>query len=199
MDKKYFLAFVSLVVIIALVFFYSKKSGIVGNTEIINEITRIEELSFQSEQGASNLTVNDLQKLKNFVKGDETAESYMKEIEWLIAKGQIEHIAHSTSFLKEYVRTGDSTPCLPHELEHIALFIRYGDFRYAKDGIKDIDSIYIKWEKSVDKKSKESPLFYRGLDSLKIMSKDAIKKIKAEDFSNETLDQIELIGNAGIC
>lgn len=197
MKKTGIIILVALIALSSMVIFITKKSGhAVGNPELISEIGRIEGLGMQP---GGNISVADLQRLKELVAGDETAESHYREIEWMARNGQSEHIQHSASFLKEYVKSGEDVPCLPHELWHIALFARNGDIDYAKQEAGDIDAVYNAWMSSAEKKREQYPQFYKGFEQQKLFIESVIIRLKQGDFSNETLSRMELIGAAGIC
>lgn len=176
-----------------------KKSGVIGNKNIISEIAHIEQLSMMDDNGNSNLTVQDLQPLQELTQGDKTAQDYATELRWLVAHNESQHLLHTTSFMREYIDTGKDTPCLPHELWHISKYIRYGDLGYAKDEVKSLDEKYSAWVKSVEAKRKVYPQFYTGLDNIKQKSRDAISKLKQNDYSNETLNLLEDIGADAVC
>ncbi|MEK6947248.1 MAG: hypothetical protein AABX32_06600 [Nanoarchaeota archaeon] len=176
-----------------------KKSGVIGNPDLIKEIIHIERLSIPDDNGNSNLTADDLQRLWELAKDDKTAEDYTTEINWLVAHNQSEHLLHVTSFMREYINTGKDTPCIPHELWHISLYIKYGDLDYAKDEVKSLDEKYNDWVKNVEAKRKVYPQYYTTLADLEQKSKDAIAKLKQGDYSNETLNQLDLIGEYGVC
>lgn len=176
-----------------------KKSGVIGNPGIIKEIIHIERLSIPDDNGNSNITVNDLQHLEELTKDDEIASDYTAEINWIVAHNRSEHLLHVTSFMREYISTGKDTPCIPHELWHISLYIKYGDLDYAKNEINSLDEKYTAWVKSMEVKRKAYPQYYTTLDALEKKSKDAIGKLKQNDFSNGTLDQLNLISAYALC
>lgn len=193
----YFVVFTALIILLAL--FAQRKPSITGNATILSEISRIEQLSVQDEEGNSNLTSKDLAKLKELVKGDKVAESYVNELEWLINNGEDRHILHSTLFMREYIKAGKDVPCVPHELWHIALFVRHGDMEYAKKQAKNIEKGYAAWERSIEMKRKAYPQFYKSLDELKHEILEAIAKLKTDNYSESTLEKLELIGSVGLC
>lgn len=198
--KKYLpYIFVFLVFAILLVLAVSKKSSVIGNAEIFKEITKIEQLSVQDEDKPNNVTAQDLSKLKDLVKDDNIAESYVRELEWLITHNESQHILHSTSFMREYIETGKDVPCVPHELWHVSLFVKHGDMDYAKKQAKSVEKSYPAWEKSVEVKRKAYPQFYKSLDELKKRIKDAMVKLRQNDYSSNTLEELELIGTVGLC
>ena len=192
--------FVFLVFIVLLVLAINKKSSVIENTLVMDEITRIEQLSVVEEEGQeSNITPQDLNKLKELVKEDKIAESYAKELEWLVEHNESQHILHSTSFMRDYIETGKDSPCVPHELWHVSLFAKHGDMDYARQQAKYVEKGYKAWEESIDKKREAYAQFYKSLDELKAMIKEAIAKLKQNDYSEKTLEQLELIGSVGLC
>ena len=199
--KKYihYVAALLIFSVLLLVSCAPKKSNVIGNKDIISEITRIEQLSMMDEDGNSNLTVDDLRQLQELIQGDKIAQDYTTELRWLVAHNESQHLLDTTSFMREYIDTGKDTPCLPHELWHISKYIRYGDLDYAKDEVNSLDEKYIAWVKGAEAKRKVYPQFYTGLDDLKQKSKEAISKLKQNDYSNETLNHLEAIGADAVC
>ena len=199
--KKYihYVAALLIFSVLLLVSCAPKKSNVIGNKDIISEITYIEQLSMMDEGGNSNLTVDDLQQLQELIHGDKIAQDYATELRWLVAHNESQHLLDTISFMREYIDTGKDTPCLPHELWHISKYIRYGDLDYAKDEVNSLDEKYIAWVKGAEAKRKVYPQFYTGLDDLKQKSKEAISKLKQNDYSNETLNHLEAIGADAVC
>ena len=199
--KKYihYVAALLIFSVLLLVSCAPKKSNVIGNKDIISEITYIEQLSMMDEDGNSNLTVDDLRQLQELIQGDKIAQDYTTELRWLVAHNESQHLLDTTSFMREYIDTGKDTPCLPHELWHISKYIRYGDLDYAKDEVNSLDEKYIAWVKGAEAKRKVYPQFYTGLDDLKQKSKEAISKLKQNDYSNETLNHLEAIGADAVC
>ena len=199
--KKYihYVAALLIFSVLLLVSCAPEKSSVIGNKDIISEITRIEQLSMMDEDGNSNLTVDDLRQLQELIQGDKIAQDYTTELRWLVAHNESQHLLDTTSFMREYIDTGKDTPCLPHELWHISKYIRYGDLDYAKDEVNSLDEKYIAWVKGAEAKRKVYPQFYTGLDDLKQKSKEAISKLKQNDYSNETLNHLEAIGADAVC
>jgi len=197
--KKYQSALVFLTLIILAVSCSLQKSKVIGNTNVVNEITRVEQLSVMDEEGNNNLTVKDLEKLEASTKGDKIAEDYVTELKWLVEHNESQHLLHETLYMREYIQTGKDVPCIPHELWHISLFVKLGDMDYAKSQLKPIEEGYNVWVRNVEAKRKAYPQFYNSLDNLEQMSKEAIQKLKQNDYSDETLDQLDTIGAVAIC
>ena len=176
-----------------------QKPKVIGNSAVINEITHIEQLSVMDENGNNNLTLRDLQNLEALTKGDKIAEDYVTELKWLVGHNESQHLLHETLYMREYLKTGEDVPCIPHELWHVSVFIKYGDMAYAKNQLKDVEEGYDAWVRNVEQKRKVYPQFYNSLDELEQMSKDSIEKLKQNDYSNKTLEQLDIIGAAAIC
>ena len=176
-----------------------QKPSIIGNANVINEITRVEQLSLPDDKGHSSITVKDLQKLESLIKGDKIAEDYVKELKWLVGHNESLHLLHTTLFMRDYINTGNDTPCVPHDLWHISLFIKHGDIDYAKRQLKSIEAGYDDWVKSAEEKRKDYPQFYNSLEELEQMSIESIKRLKQNDYSEKTLEQLDLIGASELC
>ena len=190
---------VGVVLIILLVSFSLQRRKVIGNPDVINEITRIEKLGAPDENGSSNIIPQDLNRLKELVKEDKIAESYVNELDWLVRNGEGQHILHTTLYMREYIKTGEDVPCIPHELWHVSLFVKHGDIDYAKKRLKSIEKNYDVWVKSVEEKRKAYPQFYNGSEELEQMSRESIEKLKQNNYSNKTLEQLDIIGAAALC
>jgi hypothetical protein len=197
--KKYFIFIGIFLALAAFLLFFFNGKGVVGNQDAMNELTKIEKLSVPDENGNSKITLEDLNGLENIVKGDHAAEEHFEELRWLVSHNQSEHIIHSTSFMREYIETGKETPCLPHELWHLSLFIKYGDVEYAEEHFHHLDDEYDEWVKSVEAKRELYPQYYKSLDELEKMSRESIENLKKKDYSSKTLEQMDLIGQVGLC
>lgn len=197
--KKYQSALVFSILIILVASCSPQKSKVIGNSNVVNEITGIEQLSVMDVEGNNNLTVNDLQALEALTKGDKIAEDYVEEIKWLVLNNESQHLLHETLYMREYIKTGEDVPCIPHELWHVSLFVKHGDMDYAKSQLKPIEEGYGAWIKNVEAKRKAYPQFYNSLDELEQMSRESIERMKQNDYSNQTLDELDKIGAAALC
>lgn len=198
--KKIIVLAVFVAVAIAVTFFFLKKSsGITGNTQILQEIERVEQLSLLDDEGKSHIKKEDLNALSALVEKDDLASGHVEDMILLIEKGKGDHVAHTLSLLRDYIKTGDESPCLPHELWHIGIFIENGEVEYAKEQIGDLQDDYKKWEESIELKKEKFPQYFKNLDTLKSQMQDAIAKLESGDFSEETLKQLDEIGEKGIC
>ena len=198
--KKYIpYVIVFLIFIILLVYFSLQKPKVIGNADLINEITHIEQLSVIDEERNNNLTVRDLQNLEALTKGDEIAEDYVEELKWIVEHNESQHLLHETLYMREYIKTGVDVPCIPHELWHVFIFVKHGDIDYAKKQLKYIEKNYDAWVKSVEEKRKDYPHFYNGSEELEQMSRESIENLKQNNYSNRTLEQLGLMGAAALC
>lgn len=197
--KKHPLLIMAFLILILFVISCSQKSKAAANTGTLNEITRIEKLSISDENGNSNITPQDLVELKELLKEDKIGESYANELEWLVRNNESQHILHTTLYMREYIKTGVDVPCIPHELWHVSLFVRHGDMAYAKLQLKSIEENYDAWIKSLEKKRKNYPQFYNGSGEIEQMSKESIEKLKKNNYSNQTLDELDKIGAGALC
>ena len=197
--KKYLGVLLIILVAGLVLFFFLRKSSVVGNREVLTEITRLEKLSLLDDNGKNNMTEKDLTILQNLVKKDKVASGQTEELVLLVKSGKADHISQSLSFLREYVETGDSTPCLPHELWHLGVFAENGYLDHAQEHVASLDATYKNWEKRVDQKRKNFPKYYIKLDALKAEIQEALQRLKQGDWSNETLTQLHEIGRKGLC
>ena len=101
--------------------------------------------------------------------------------------------------MRDYIETGKDVLCVPHELWHISLFVKHGDMDYAKKQAKSVEKSYPAWEKSVDKKREAYPQFYKTLDELKKRIQAVLVKLRQNDYSSITLEELELVGTKGLC
>ncbi len=197
--KKYLGVLLMILVVGLGLFFSLRKSSVVGNQEVLAEISQLEELSLLDDEGKNTITEKDLARLQDLVKKDKVASGKTEELVLLVKSSKAAHISHSLSFLREYVETGDSTPCLPHELWHLGVFAENGYLDHAKEHVASLDTAYRDWEKSVDQKRKNFPQYYIKLDALKAEIQEALQRLKRDDWSNETLTQLHEIGEDGLC
>ena len=176
-----------------------KPSSIAKNPEAITEINKIEDLSRSDFNSSPPIKLADLEKLKQLGEHDSTVSEYMDELEWMLEKNLSEHLLHTTGFLRIYLTTGENIPCVPHELWHIALMIRYNDTDHALEHADDLDKTYAAWEKSASKRATAYPAYYKGLNQTKVEIKDALERIERRDLSEETLVLLEKVGEEGVC
>ncbi len=201
MNKRTWLIILLILIIFGILIysFLSQKSKLIGNPDVLEEISRLEQKSILDENGNRNIIVDDLTMLQESVKEDAIAESYVDDLEWLLAHNESEHLLHITTFLTNYIKTGTDTPCVPHAIWHIGLYLKYGDLDRAHEEIEGIDSEYTDWIENIDKKRDKYPQYYLHFDELDQKVKDAITKLHTQDFSNETISELEVIGAEGIC
>ncbi len=170
-----------------------------GNSALVEEVDRIQVLARTDENGKTNITAAELDKIKGMFARDVIALSYIDKLEWLIEKNESEHLLHVTGFLREYAKTGQDKPCFPHELWHIALIARHGEVEHAFEHAEGLEEKYSAWEKDIDEKRKAYPRFFGNLDEVKKEGLLALERIRSNDMGNETLSLMEKTGQEGPC
>ena len=137
--------------------------------------------------------------LESLLSHDPLSSSYGAEIRWMFENNETEHIPHTTTFLRNYLRTGVDIPCLPQEIEHIALFVKHSDYQRASAQANELRSSYSKWLEDVRKRQKAYPQFYLTLEALLQQIDQTLPRLEQHQFDNETLAAAQEIGEAGVC
>ena len=165
---------------------------IIGNKEIIHEISRLQLAALDR-----NLTSGDYTILKGLTKDDVNAQDQFREIDWLIAHGEEGHAAHGLAFLEEYVRTGEKTNCLPHELSHIKLYLTHQDILMANGAIKELESE--SWIQHAEQIKIKFPQYYKNFEETKAKVRDAVRRLQKAHYSSFTLEEIRYVEENASC
>src|SRR5271157_282962 len=141
-SKKYFLIAIPIVlIIIAGLFFLSnspkQSSQVVGNQQVLNEIIRLEVLNEKSQ-----LVESDYTNLFSMVQSDPNATDFAHDSLWFIQHNITSHASHELGYLYNYIKSGNYSICIPHEMEHIADYIQYNDTGQISDTLARIHTYY---------------------------------------------------------
>lgn len=174
-----------ILIIIGAYYFLNSNSnqGVVGNKQILAETSRLILLTSQR-----NLTTSDFNQLQSMVKGDPVAEDYVADAVQFAKYGINVHIGHDLGDLYTYILTGKNQVCIPHEIEHLSIFIQYNDFSRSNDILTTYNTSFNTWyQYSLQEKSK-FPVLYADLDTLVTVLNRTVKNYEAGNYQTVLAD-----------
>ena len=165
----------------------------IKNPELKDEIFRL-----RQDMAQRNLTEADTARILQLSK-DPVEAYYAKEFAWLVKYNEPEHLNHPLTFLDWYVRNGQESFCAPHELGHIAAYIRHNDMPYAEEQFAFVKQKMQLWEAQQEINRQKYPKFYEGLVELKGMMGQVMPLLEKKDYGNETVRLLDEIDQKTIC
>ncbi|MBI5389471.1 hypothetical protein HZB01_03765 [Candidatus Woesearchaeota archaeon] len=182
---------------IAVVLFFSDTST-VGNQEILQEIERLSSLPYTTiiYDTASS---RDFGQLSELTEEDPYAHGLVQETIWLAEHNESKHVGHALSFLKDYITTGNKDICIPHELVHIKLYIKHGDFELANTQATMVQKYHDSWKKNVQKQYEKYPQFYSNYEQLLSSIEQVIPRLLAKQYDNETIQLLDFVEAHEVC
>ncbi len=105
--------------------------GVIGNQAVLAEASRVAALVDKKQAKPE-----DLDRLAELVKDDESASDEMHEITTMVKYGEFVHAGHGLGFIFNYLRTGKEAICPAHELSHYYVFMKHNETEMAKDALK---------------------------------------------------------------
>ncbi len=195
--KLLFVTFAALFIIIGILiagYYYSGSGNVVNDQNALDSILELQKISSEK-----NITLEDITQLKELIKNDEIAHSYYDEMEWLIENGEPEHSLHSLAFLKTYIKTGDSTFCIPHELEHVEIYLKHNQTERAMNTISEIKENLKPWIEKSENARKQFPQYYKNFDTLKNETISVVELLSAKNFTPELFERVKIVEENGIC
>lgn len=160
-------------------------------------LAAIRELDIQSY--TRNLTVADIKTLEQLLPLDDHAMAdFYEETLWLAERNQGEHIGHSLSFIHTYVKTGEPLVCVPHEIDHLNLYIAFNDTERIEHAAKASKDGYDSWVAKSEKARKVLPAYYKEFDKVKQEAKLAIEKVERKDYEG-ALPHIQYVSLHQVC
>ncbi|GEM_PF-2526903 len=195
--KLLFVAFAAFFIIIGILvagYYHSESKSIIDDKNALEQIQELQKIS--SER---SITLTDINGLKEIIKGDKTAEEYYEEMKWLITNNESEHALHSLAFLKTYVKTGDATFCIPHELEHVEIYLKHNQTKRAMDAIIEIKDNLEPWIQKSENAKKQFPQYYKNFDTLKNQTILVVDALSAQNFTSEIFQKVKTVEENGIC
>lgn len=192
--KHYVRISIFLVLTFGIILFLINYTGVVGNKKILEEIVRIDMISEER-----NVSVNELSKLNKMTKRDSIANSYVKEMAWLIDHGYGQHSTHSLGYLFNYIQTGRYSPCVPHELEHSILYAVNGDKFMSDKSLETAKKYYAQWYFNEKALYNDNQVKISQLDEASIEVRKIMRSIEAGQVGADIKIEAERIGDLGFC
>ena len=171
---------------------------IIGNKQVLDEIHRLSLLPY-NQYAYDNLTVQDLVPLQRMVEQDAYAHDFMDEAVWLLNHHEYEHVGHSLYYLQEYVTTGEDDVCIPHELSHIRVYLKYQDFGLVEAQTKVVEKYEQSWLDAGKKRYTKFPQYYVKFEEIKPKIDEVVMRLKAQEYDQKTADLLEYIDENQIC
>ncbi|MBI2546373.1 hypothetical protein HYV81_04285 [Candidatus Woesearchaeota archaeon] len=182
------------------------------NAAVVNEQPEIGRKSFERkeqilaaigelelESYTRNLTPEDIRGIELVLPlEDHAMEDFYLETLWLAEHNQGEHIGHSLSFIYSYVETGEPLICVPHEIDHLKLYIAFNDTDRIEHAAQASNNGYEDWVRQSEEARKLLPAYYRDFDRLKQEAKLAIEKAEQKDYQG-ALPHIEYVSLHQVC
>ena len=154
--------------------------------------------TLEIESYSRNLTRIDLATLRPILPDDDFINDNYNEALWFADHNLGDHIGHGLSFIYSYVQDGIPIVCLPHEIDHLSLFIKYNDMFMLDKGVNEAKEGYNNWVQQSEQASKLLPGYYRNFDALKQEAKLAIEKVEQKDYQG-ALPHIAYVSQNQIC
>ena len=122
---------------------YTSSTGGVqySKSDVSKEMARLASLSAEER-----ISADDLEGLRNMLKGNSVAEDEIGEVEKLVKYGEYRHATHTLAFLDSYLETGKETVCPGHELAHYYVWKRHGEDDLAQESLKDAKGQMDEWQ-----------------------------------------------------
>lgn len=181
----------------AIIAYYNSKS-LIGNQDILQEIDRISELPVK-QVIYDNLTAADFAALDEMTKDDPEAHSFIDEAVWLAEHNEPQHVGHSLYFLEEYIKTGTDEICIPHELEHIKIYLEHDAVDLAEKQTAFVQEYEDSWREKVETQHDKYPQFYPEFDKLMDSVDAVLPRLAEKKYDNETMELLSFIQKNEVC
>jgi len=112
-----------------------------SKSDVSREMARLASLSAEGK-----ISGNDLDGLKDMLRGNPVAEDEIGEVQKLIKYGEYTHATHTLAFLDSYVETGKETVCPGHELAHYYVWKRHGEDDLAEESLDTAKAQMDEWK-----------------------------------------------------
>jgi hypothetical protein len=193
-SKKYFLIAIPIILIVIAGLFFlhnssQQSSQVVGNQQILNEIIRLEVLNEKSQ-----LTESDYTNLLSMVQSDPNATDFAHDSLWFIQHNITSHSSHELGYLYNYIKSGNYSICIPHEMQHIADYMQYNDTGQVNDTLARIHAFYAQWKSDTYQLKTKYPDVYGNLDQMIQNIDSALSKLDAGNY-NVTAEMNFIIQN----
>ncbi len=198
MKKLLLILFGSGILLSLIAFFITSSSNVVGDKEILAEIERVSNLPYKVVSYDS-VTPADLKKLSELSAKDEIAKSLIDEAVWLSSNDEHEHVGHSLYYLGEYVKKAEDVFCLPHELEHIQIYLEHDAIELAEKQIRIATKYQKDWYASTERKYNKFPQYFPKYSELISATNKALENLNKGDYGKETMEFIGFSIYYSIC
>ena len=194
----YFFLVIFVLIFVTSIFLYIhavKFQKVQNDKKILEEITR---LSFLAAE--KNLTVQDISDLIFLTRKDKHILSYSDTLDWLIRNNESEHAGHGMAFLSQYIQTGRVEFCIPHEIEHLGLFLEHNDFARVRNQVVLSKENLKSWEEKSDRSKNEYPTYYLNYEQVKSKINLIILDVENANYSNNGFkDKLKYVRENGVC
>ncbi len=150
------------------------------------------------ENNKRNLTKDKVESLKPLLPEDENIEDFYQEALWLAEHEQGEHIGHSLSFIYSYIQDGIPFVCVPHEIDHLSIYIEHNDSYMINKAIEESKEGYDLWVKKSEQAKKLLPAYYKNFETLKQEALLALEKAEQKDYEG-AIPHIKYVSKNQIC
>tara|TARA_Y100000034_G_C6820399_1_gene369416 strand:- start:315 stop:911 length:597 start_codon:yes stop_codon:yes gene_type:complete len=186
------------ILLIIIIITIINSNSVVGNKEILSEIDRISNLPY-NEVVYDAVNAKDLELLVELTNEDEIAKSLVDEAVWLSSNDEHEHVGHALFYLGEYVRKAEDIFCLPHELEHIKIYVEHDAMELAEKQIRIAARYQDEWFSSTERKFKKFPQYFPKYEALITATKLSINNLEKGNYDEETMNAIDVSIKYAIC
>lgn len=173
--------------------------NIINDSNVLVEFEKVSALSLQDLDGNVPLKKEDLNALSDMVENDPIANHYMEGLYWFVDHNETEHLGHTLDFLKGYLKTGEKTHCTPHDLWHVALFVKYDEQSLIPHAVEDAKESFPLWKLESEQKRQKFPQFYLRLDEQIAEAEYAIKELQQKNYSDSLMQRIDALGETSSC
>ena len=130
-----------------------------------------------------NLTSADLQTLEAVLPLDDPAiKGFYDESIWMAEHNQGNHIGHGLSYIYSYVQTGIPLICVPHEIDHMDLYIEYNDSAMVERALSESKEGFDAWVVQSEQAKKLLPAYYKDFDTVKQEAQLALENVERKDY-----------------
>lgn len=172
----------------------SVTGNVVNNLDVLAEIRHLGDITIERD-----LTKEDFAKLRGLTNGDKVADHAFEEIDWLLANGEAEHAEHSLAYLNTYAQTGKAIQCVAHEMTHIRLYLKHQDYEMVDHALDELQPAIGPWIERSESLKAKFPAYYQNFDEVKTTVFDTVDRLKASDFTENTIKKLEFLEKNAVC
>jgi len=176
----------------------NRPPSVVGDAKVLEEIDRLGSLHY-TKYVYDNLTEDDLTPLQMMVAKDSQAHSLVDEAMWLRDNGEYEHVGHSLYYLQEYVKSGENDICIPHELQHIKIYLKHEDYDLVEKQVVVAAKYESRWFDLGAKRFSQLPQFNVKFKEIKPKIEEVIERLRDKQYDQHTMELLGYIEQNEIC